>query len=100
MSKVKKIHEWLTEEMWIKGHNFITTTGETADGYVLNLTNICGCCLSGALLLKTGNNMNLFLVDDKKIQNKLNIYDWAVDWNDLPERTFDDVITLCRELDI
>lgn len=102
----KKIHEWLTEEMWTKGYNF-----RTADGVYFNnlnsaigasyISKICKVCLLGALLCKHEDRTSEeYLKDERRISGRLNLINWPVDWNDAPERTFSDVITLLKELDI
>ena len=90
IDKNRKVHEQITEETWCKG-------GTTYDKQcmVLWIVSVYG---NDAIRFAHYERIKTelgYLVDNECYRLK-DIYNW----NDAPERTFDDILALLRKLDI
>lgn len=99
--RTKKIHEWLTEDIWTKGINYVGNNGarylspENVDYY-----GLCKMCLQGAILLRYPEYYDVMDMIKSKLSNNQPIAINITMWNDAEHRTFEEVHALCKELDI
>lgn len=101
-TKGRKIHEWLTKELWNQGSDFLTCGGVKTNILWWPYQNICKVCLGGAFVFKYEKRLEAseeVIKFAQLIKTEKNCDD-LVGWNDAPERTFEEVLALCKEYDI
>lgn len=102
-----KVHEWLTEEKWTKGAMARDVDGGVAAAVAERA--VCWCA-TGAIL-KTYGPGRLYTIRNypaetmrlrlqRHVFKKYERSKGLIEWNDAPERTFDEVLTAFKELDM
>ncbi len=90
-----KVYELLDKpEKWTKGMLSRDSRGRPID-YPRDELAVCWCLL-GAIELCYESREDMSVV--KLVRNSINR--GISEWNDAPERTYSEVISLCKELDI
>lgn len=92
-----KAHELLdSPEKWIKGKNAINSMGEMVSSISDNAK--CFCIIGAIAHCYLIQNFDIYKDNISKVMFRLPVE--IATWNDAPERTYEEVHSLLKELDI
>jgi hypothetical protein len=101
-----KIHEVITKETWCQGSFAVTEAGRTIGPLEKNAVKWCALGWIHKVYSTSGNCM---IIEDRvrnyiqsRVEDRVrnSTHAWVSDWNDSPERTFEEVLAVFKELHI